>query len=131
MTVSTKIKGLALVVTLAASPFFAQTPDSAKPKFEVASVKPSTTGNNFIGIGRQPGGRFNANNVPLKLLIQNAYNVRDFQVIGGPTWMTTDRWNIEAKAEEGSIAPQSGPPTPGVPDGIGLRLQSLLEDRFQ
>jgi bla regulator protein blaR1 len=131
MTISTKMQGLALVVVLATSPVFAQTPDGPKPSFEVSSVKPSTAGNNFIGIGRQPGGRFNANNVPLRLLIQNAYRVRDFQVIGGPSWMGTDRWNIEARAEEGSIPPQAGPPDPNVPDPIGLRLQSLLEDRFQ
>jgi bla regulator protein blaR1 len=110
---------------------FAQALDTAKPKFEVASVKPSTGGNNFIGIGRQPGGRFNANNVPLRLLIQNAYRVRDFQVIGGPSWMATDRWNIEARAEEGSIPPQTGPPDPNIVDPMSLRVQSLLEDRFQ
>src|SRR5262249_55432359 len=103
----------------------------AKKSFEVASVKPSTAGNNFIGIGRQPGGRFNANNVPLRLLIQNAFSVRDFQVLGGPEWMNTDRWNIDAKAEEGGVPAQTGPPDPNVPDAMALMLQSLLEDRFQ
>src|SRR5438093_455435 len=122
---------VASVMTVIASPVFAQTPGGPKPSFEVASIKPSATGNNFVSIGRAPGGRFIANNVPLRFLIQNAYRVRDFQVIGGPSWAATDRWNVEAKAEEGSIPPQTGPPDPNVQDPMSIRLQSLLEDRFQ
>ena len=122
---------VASVMTVIASPVFAQTPGEPRPSFEVASIKPSATGNNFVSIGRAPGGRFIANNVPLKFLIQNAYRVRDFQVLGGPSWITTDRWNVEAKAEEGSIPPQTGPPDPNVPDPMSIRLQSLLEERFQ
>jgi uncharacterized protein (TIGR03435 family) len=60
-----------------------------------------------------------------------AYRVRDFQIIGGPSWTTSDRWNIEARAEEGSVPPRTGVRDPTAPDPIALQVQSLLEDRFQ
>src|SRR5262249_20827409 len=70
-------------------------------------------------------------NVTLKLLIQNAYRVKNFQIIGGPNWIGLDRWNIEAKAEEGTIPVQTGPSDPDTPDALSIRLQALLEDRFR
>jgi bla regulator protein blaR1 len=126
----TVILRMALIGAVAI-PLQSQTPAPSKPSFEVASVKPSVNAGNFIGIGRAPGGRFTANNVPLRFLIQNAYRVRDFQVIGGPSWIALERWDIEAKAEEGSIPAPTGPPDPNVADPMSIRLQSLLEDRFQ
>jgi len=36
----------------------------------------------------------------IKQLIQVAYGVEDYQVSGGPGWLTSDRYVIEAKAEE-------------------------------
>jgi len=111
-------------------PAASQTP-AQKPAFEVASVKPTSTPSGPGQIGRPPGGRLTATNVPLMFLIQNAYRVRPFQVIGGPAWMATDHWDIDAKAQEGSIPQPSGPPDPNVPDGLSLRLQALLEDRFK
>src|SRR3989442_10680142 len=80
-----------------------------KPSFEVATIKPSASGDNRIAILGQPGGRFVANNATLKMLMGAAWRVRDFQISGGPNWTATDRWNIEAKAEEGSIPPPAGP----------------------
>src|SRR5215471_17230224 len=50
-------------------------------------------------------------------LMTQAYRVRDFQISGGPDWLVTDRWNLEAHAED-------------VPS-MDIVLQSLLEDRFQ
>lgn len=114
-----------------AFPVLSQAPGEARPSFEVASIKPNTSGQMGMSIGIQPGGRFVASGITFRLLMTVAYRVRDFQIIGGPSWTTSDRWNIEARAEEGSIPPQTGPRDPNAPDPIGLRLQSLLEDRFQ
>ncbi len=85
-----------IVVVVSAGPLLVAQTAVQKPTFEVASIKASTAANSFGQIGRAPGGRFTANNVTLKLLIQNAYRVRDFQVFGGPNWLTADRWNIDA-----------------------------------
>src|SRR5438874_8841662 len=45
------------------------------PTFEVASVKPNKDGAPFVRLGMEPGGRYVATNVPLRLLIQNAYQI--------------------------------------------------------
>jgi len=102
-----------------------------KPSFEVATVKPNASGDNRIAILRQPGGRFVATGVSLKMLMGFAYGVRDFQISGGPGWIATDRWNIEARAEEASIPALEAPFDPTVPNPLLLMVQSLIEDRFQ
>ena len=93
------------------------------PKFEVATVKPNSADDHRIMIGIQPGGRFQATGVTLKLLMTQAYNVRDFQIEGGPGWITTERFDILAKAEAGAdrIPPEQFRPM----------LAALIEDRFQ
>lgn len=95
------------------------------PAFEVASVKPNKSGEPFIRFGMQPGGRFNAINVPLRELIRFAYNVQPFQIEGGPGWINSDRFDVTAKAEGdvGQVGPgQSGP--------VQMMMQNLLAERF-
>jgi uncharacterized protein (TIGR03435 family) len=108
---------LALGVLTAAQPLV-QSP--APPTFEVASVRLNRDGNGLIAVGFEPGGRFRATNTPLRLLIRLAYQVQDFQIVGGPGWIDSERFDIVAKAE-------GVPPLPQ----IRLMLRSLLEDRFK
>jgi uncharacterized protein (TIGR03435 family) len=121
-----------LLWTIVAAVSFASALQSSPQRsaFEVASIKPSDPANSRFVIGIQPGGRLVVNGATLQALIAYAYAVRNFQIIGGPNWMTTDRWDIEARAEEGTVAPLTGPPDPNRPSPVGIRLQSLLEDRF-
>jgi uncharacterized protein (TIGR03435 family) len=114
-----------------AFPNLSQTPGETKPSFEVASIRPNTSAEMGMSIMNQPGGRFVATGMTFRFLMTFAYHVRDFQIIGGPGWITSDRWNIEARAEEGTVPPPTGISDPNAPDPIALRLQSLLEDRFR
>jgi uncharacterized protein (TIGR03435 family) len=98
----------------------------ANPVFEVASVKQNKSGEGFIRIGMAPGGRFTANNVPLRQLILMAYQVQPFQILGGPSWITSDRFDIVAKAS-GDLPP----PTPGAVGPVQLMMRTLLADRFK
>ena len=102
----------------------------ATPQFEVASVKPNKSGPGPMRIGMQPGGRFTATNVPVRDLISMAYGERqplpNFQIIGGPGWVTSDRFDIAAKAEGAPQPSQAGPPTQ-----MFLMLRSLLAERFK
>src|SRR5262249_46460738 len=66
------------------------------------------------------GDQLIANNVTLKRLIQAAYNVRDFQISGGPGWIGSDLFDVAAKTE-----------SPVKPEQAGPMLQALLADRFQ
>jgi uncharacterized protein (TIGR03435 family) len=102
---------------------------SSRPQFEVTSVKPSAPGQQGL-MEMQPNGRFVAYAATVRNLT-TAYRMRNFQVVGGPGWIDTDRYDIEARAEEGSISPATGFPDPNVPGPIEIRIQSLLENRFQ
>src|ERR1035438_7428106 len=79
----------------------AQTPTEQEPlTFEVASVKPSPGCPPSCGLIRQmPGGmRYHGEGVPLRVAMTVAYTVTDRQISGGPSWMSTERFEIEAKA---------------------------------
>ena len=90
-------------------------------EFAVASIKPAAPLGPFMfGIRPMPGGRINATNVTLKLLIEIAYGLEDFQLIGGEGWIETALYNIEAK-----------PDSPVGPNEWKEMLRNLLADRFQ
>jgi uncharacterized protein (TIGR03435 family) len=95
----------------------------AQKAFDVATIKPNAENDHRVMIRMQPGGGFNATGMNLRMLIMQAYNVKDFQVTGGPGWMTTDRYDINAKAE--------GLPDRVPPEVIRPMLQNLVEERFQ
>ena len=97
-----------------------QADGTAQQAFEVASIKPSAEDGRRVMIGISPGGRFTASGVTVRMLIQEAYDVRDFQIAGGPGWIASERYDIVAKSE-----------TPGLNrDKIKVLLQSLLAERF-
>ena len=97
---------------------FGQTPRAA-PSFDVASVKKSSPEAQGGGFRFEDGGRAIITNFTLKNLIMVAWHLRDFQVISGPAWLDSERFDIEARAE-------------GNPDQEASRmmLRSLLIDRF-
>jgi uncharacterized protein (TIGR03435 family) len=94
--------------------------------FEVASVKQNKSGDGRAGLFGQPGGRFNATNIPLRLLIRNAYQLQDFQLVGAPDWIASTRFDIVAKA-----AGELTPAPPGTPGPMQMMLRTLLADRFK
>jgi uncharacterized protein (TIGR03435 family) len=101
------------------------------PSFEVASVKRNLDPGNNVFIQMQPGGRLVIRGVPLRQIINWAYQLRsdDERLIAAPEWTRTERFDVDAKAREGtrlgSINPV-GPPSPGL-----LMLRTLLAERFQ
>jgi len=99
----------------------AQTPSqAAQPAFEVASVRRHDTDDQSVSMVAEPGGRFRAINIPIRLLIRTAYNLQDDQIVAGPVWLDADRFDIIAKTEAG--APRSE---------LLRTLQTLLRDRFK
>jgi uncharacterized protein (TIGR03435 family) len=97
---------------------------TAQQAFEVASIKPNAGNDNRAMIGMQPGGRFIATGINVKFLIGMAYNLRDFQISGGPGWITSERFDINAKPPEGS-------PARIPPEQIREMVKALLAERFQ
>ena len=93
----------------------------ADPSFEVATIKPSKPdqpGKAFL----VRGAEFTTINTTLADLVSFAYQVHAKQVVGGPAWMDSQKFDITAK-----------PDTPGSPNRKQLQgmIQKLLADRFQ
>jgi uncharacterized protein (TIGR03435 family) len=96
--------------------------------FDVASVKPNTS--NAPAISRFPmgpgdaflpdGNFFAATNQPLIVYLRFAYKLGQGDLLDLPTWVYSDRFDIEARAH--------GNPTK---DQVRLMMQSLLADRFR
>lgn len=116
LTLVLSTAGAAAMVSLYAAP------QEAPPTFEVASIKRDLTG--------ERGGMFtlvpacHLERMTLRDLVIFAYQVHDFQVIGGPGWIDSDRYNVDAKAERPPALNQ---------EWVNLqyrRLQALLHDRF-
>ena len=96
----------------------------APQTFEVVSIKPSNAVDERTSSMVQPGGRYTATNVTLKMLVKTAYGVHDDQVVGGPDWTRADRFDIVAKAV-------GNPPTSVFRDQARLMLRAALADRFK
>jgi uncharacterized protein (TIGR03435 family) len=90
--------------------------------FEVASIRPNRSGSTNTNITLKEGGRFEVVNATLKTLIRNAYGILAFQLKGGPAWMDTEYYDIEAKTER---------PDELSNETLPLLLQDLLADRFR
>jgi uncharacterized protein (TIGR03435 family) len=102
-------------------------PAVASQAFEVASVKPNKSGDGRIFFQMQPGGRFTATNVPLRELIRFAHGIQTFQLVGGPDWIGSERFDIMAKAE-GDLPPS---PPGGSPGPMQMMVRTLLVERFK
>jgi len=107
-------------------PLLSQTP-TPKPSFEVTSIKPSAPGLGIRGGGPR-GDRFDFVGANLRMLLTQAYGrqaggLNQLQIINGPSWIDSDRWDVQAKADcsGGKLSREQSQ----------LMMQSLLEDRFQ
>ncbi len=98
--------------------------------FEVAVIKPNRSGDWRVMMGFHPG-RFRATGIWVRHLITLAYGVSDFQVTGGPSWINSERYDIQAK-EPDSVAAEMQKLSPDQREELSRSmLQSLLADRFK
>jgi uncharacterized protein (TIGR03435 family) len=103
--------------------------------FEIASVKPADpsirTSNVLLGAGES----LTIVNVPLRKIIMYAYDIRDFQLAGGPGWVGDERYDITAKT---ASTDRAGFEATAETDDqrrarvarVRARLRSLLSYRF-
>jgi uncharacterized protein (TIGR03435 family) len=93
----------------------------ANPSFEVATIKPTKPDEQRKLFGVR-GNHFSTINTSLTDLITFAYGVQQKQVVGAPSWMDTDKWDIEAQ-----------PDVAGAPNKqqVATMVQKLLADRFK
>jgi bla regulator protein blaR1 len=75
------------------------------PAFEVATVKPSPPGDTMVMAKATPDGML-IRNAPLIFVIHLAagfLNANDDQIIGAPSWVKTERYDIAAKVNESDV----------------------------
>lgn len=95
-------------------------PGRELPTYEVASIKANTDGDFRLAFDIRPDGTLTATGITLKRLLMTAYNVQGFRLVGGPSWVGSDRWDLQAK-----------PNRVTSPADVRQMLRTLLEDRFQ
>jgi uncharacterized protein (TIGR03435 family) len=112
-------------------------PGFAQLTFEVASIKPANPDTPGTSIQFMPGGGLKMTGIPLRAMITFAYDVRDFQVSGGPGWMGTERFDVMAQPDRAAVdgpadfAKMNDAQRRTMRDQITERLRALLADRFQ
>jgi uncharacterized protein (TIGR03435 family) len=105
---------------------FGQGAQQLAPAFEVASVKPTNPSRGGSTFNFAPGELQIAGGT-LRRILEMAYDLRTFQILGGPGWLDADRYDISAKnaaalkdlSKEQRIAE------------MRRGLQTVLADRFQ
>jgi uncharacterized protein (TIGR03435 family) len=88
--------------------------------FEVASIKRSRPGAVENGIRPAPGGRRYIGNESLRSYLYVAYQVRPEQIAGGPRWIDSELYDLNADAEK-----------PSSIEDLHIMLQNLLTERFK
>ena len=103
----------------------AQTPAEKPVAFDVVSIKPANSAaggrvGGFNGSLQFTAGRVVGRNVTARRMILAAYHLSPFQLAGGPAWLDSDRFDMDAKAE-----------APADRDRLRQMLRTLLADRFK
>jgi bla regulator protein blaR1 len=125
-----RIAGVAAACTITCTLFAAGTLDhvrrsapewSAKPDFNIVSIKANKSGDQQVTMIPQRGGRYTVSNVPLSLLVALAYQpLQRFAMYGMPDWADSERFDIDVRSEGNATREQ-----------MNSTLQSLLAKRFR
>jgi uncharacterized protein (TIGR03435 family) len=93
----------------------------ADPAFDVATIKPNNSGESALRQLTFNGRSFVLRNGSLGDLIGFAYNLQMRQIVGGPDWMNSDRYDIDG------VPDKEGAPSV---DQMRVMMRKLLADRF-
>lgn len=113
--------GIAMVPVMAAAQQFlapSGPPVDPNTRFEVVAIKPIEDASSPMLIRMMPSGLESA--VPVGVLLRQALQKPDYQMIGAPAWINTERYSIRAK-----------PPAGTPPTAMSVMMLNLLKDRFQ
>jgi bla regulator protein blaR1 len=92
------------------------------PAFDVISIKRNNDPNGPAMFALPVGGRLRLVNQTTRMLINSSYRIQDYQIIGGPDWLRTERYDVDAIVE--------ARPLPPLPEFLA-RIRTLLADRFR
>src|SRR5262245_43765763 len=92
----------AIVTTQQFLPAVPGPPPDPNSRFEVAAIKAVDGGSGSPMMRMLPGGRLDINGLPIGILLRQALQKPDYQIVGAPGWSNTERYSITAKAPEGT-----------------------------
>jgi uncharacterized protein (TIGR03435 family) len=92
------------------------------PQFDTAVLKPSAPGSYGKPYAILIGSQFTARTVTPRNLIAQAWNLQENQILGGPEWLNSDRYDLTAKPDISGGVPSR--------DDLHLMLRALLAERM-
>jgi uncharacterized protein (TIGR03435 family) len=139
MTPRGKVALAAAAVAVASLPFFiglvrAQTlPPAPAYTYEVVSIHKTPPGQKNVHIGPGPQGGFRTENTSTLVLLSAAYGVQDYQIVGAPGWVASDRFDVTFTPDKTEVGLEPGMAPKEIHsylDRNWQRLQAVLRDRF-
>src|SRR5687768_13747041 len=112
---------VAMVPVMVAAQQFAPAPGAPvdpSTRYEVVAIKPIQDASTPMRIMTTPSGLESA--VPVGILLRQALQKPDYQMVGAPGWINTERYSIRAK-----------PPAGAPPNAMSVMVLNMLKDRFQ
>lgn len=110
---------IALTAAASLSPHWIAIAQSPRAAFDVASIKRRTSDGTGVTFAAMPGGRLTVVNNAMSNVINNAYGIAPYQLVGAPDWIRSERYDIEAKGRETASQKE-----------IMLMVQTLLAERL-
>lgn len=107
-----------------------KTSEEAAPVFEAVSIKPNKSGDTFMRL-RSGASGFSATNYTLQKLIRVAYGVGDDQISGGPNWLNSLRYDVDARTDSSAVNELRKLSPNQRKVVVDSMLQALLTDRFR
>jgi uncharacterized protein (TIGR03435 family) len=125
-------KLLLIVAAFTTLTSLAQTPsDTAGPAFEVSVIKLSKSADTGFD-SESRDGHFRASNVTLTTMLQSeAYNIPESRILGGPKWLNSARFDIEAKIDSATVDRLDKLPDELRRQQTEVMFQLLLAGRFK
>src|SRR5262245_52552176 len=121
-----RVLGLVMIATSAG---LAQQAARPSPAFDVVSIKPNRSDAVDTGFRLNPSGRLEWTNTTLRALLRTGYQRFGFdprEIVGGPAWIDSDRFDVIATAER---PPQTR--ADGFPEELLAMIRALAEERFK
>jgi len=97
-------------------------PANADPSFDVATIKPNPSGAASLQQLTTNGHNFVIRNGSLGDMVAFAYNVQMKQIVGAPSWIDEDRYDVAATQEQDGLASDKQ---------LRGMVRKMLEDRFK
>src|SRR5262245_21306795 len=115
------MKPALIAVLLASASGFARAQAGPKPAFEAVDVHASVkSALQFVRTGPVRAGRYEVKDATMVDLIRIGYGFDNDKILGGPSWLEMDRFDLAGKVPAGATL-----------ESVNLMLQAALEERVK